>query len=433
LGLAADIKADVDAYIATLPPGTEPDRDVLFQKLYDRVETGGAVIPQWDNTREYDSGDVIYYNALIWVSLQNSNTGNTPSFGSAWWRQEIIPASTQIQNTIINGGMNIWQRGTSFAAVTPGTYSADRWRYGKAGAVVHTISRDTTVPNSNTNYSIKLDVTTADASLAAGDYCYINHRVEGYNFLKYVGKSATLQFWVRDSKTGTHAVSFVNSGADRSYVAEYEIQAADTWEWKQIQIDFDYSGGTWDYTNGLGLRIGFTLAVGSTFQTTAGAWQNGNYLGTANTVNSVDNTSNNFYLSNVKFELGSIATNYHEVDIAKEVERCERYYQKTYNLNTTPGTITVVGSITFKTCQTSTLLYEVQRIFPVRMRNTPLQTWYSPSTGNSGNIRNVGTGADVGVSSDANESEISCGVIVASASVADQSRLIAHLVRNAEL
>lgn len=230
------------------------------------------------------------------------------------------------RNAIINGDMRIAQRGTSFAAVANGDYTIDRWRYYKLGTMVHTITQDSTAP-AQFGYSIKLDCTTADASIATGDYCMIRQLVEGYNFRKFVGQTATLSFWVRAGQTGTMCVAFTNSGADRSYVSEVTINAANTWEKKSVTLDFDYSGGTWDYTNGIGIKIDFMLACGSTFHTTPDAWQTGLYLATSNQTNFCDNTANNVWITGVQLELGSVATDFEFLDIETELAHCQRYYE----------------------------------------------------------------------------------------------------------
>ena len=238
--------------------------------------------------------------------------------------------SKQTQTDIINGGFNVWQRGTSFATIATGVYSADRFVYSKVGLMVHTITRETDVPGTTpfgTNYSLKVDCTTIDASIDAGDFCTVGQKIEGYNFKKYVGGYGTLSFWVKGTKTGVHCVSFRNSVADRSYVAEYVINTTATWEFKTITIPLDYSGGTWDYINGIGLEISWALAVGSTFQTTPDAWQTGDYLGISDQVNACDNTANLFFLAKIKFELGQVATPFVNPVHEQEVGRCMRYYE----------------------------------------------------------------------------------------------------------
>lgn len=235
--------------------------------------------------------------------------------------------------SLINGTFVVWQRGTSFAAAASGTYTADRWFYSKSGAMVHTITQDSSVPTLaqagvKLPYSIKLDVTTADAAIAAGDICTIAQIIEGYNILPLAQREFTLSFWVRDTITGTHCVSFRNSLNDRSYVAEYTISVADTWEYKEIVISASPSAGTWNYISGIGLSLDFALAVGSTYHTTAGAWQTGNFLGTSNIVNSVSSTANNFYLAGIMITPGNrAATSIFIPDVETELSRCQRYYE----------------------------------------------------------------------------------------------------------
>lgn len=231
------------------------------------------------------------------------------------------------KNAIINGNFNVWQRGTGFSSIANNTYTADRFQYAKSGAMVHDVARDTDVPSSvNANYSMKIDCTTADASIGATDLCGIHHRIEGYNFLPFVGKTATLSFWVKATKTGTYCIAFANSGADRSYVAEYTINSASTWEKKTITLTFDYSGGTWDYTNDVGLQMSWILASGSNYQTTADVWQSGNYNKTSNQVNGCDNIDNNFWIAQVQLELGAEATEFEHLPIDQEILMCKRYY-----------------------------------------------------------------------------------------------------------
>lgn len=237
------------------------------------------------------------------------------------------------KNAIINADFDIWQRGTSFAAIANNATSADRFRYSKdTTGAIHTITRDTDVPTTaqagaKINYSFKVDCTTADGAMAAGDTLNLTYPMEGYDFKRFVGQSGTLSFWVKAHKTGIHCVSFQSSGQDRSYVAEYTVSVADTWEYKTVTLTFDYAGGTWDYINGIGLRINWALMEGATYQTVAGAWQNGNYFATANQVNACDSTDNNFWLSHVQFEVGSNATSFEQRPIQEELALCQRYYE----------------------------------------------------------------------------------------------------------
>ena len=233
-------------------------------------------------------------------------------------------------NVIINGDFDIWQRGTSFAAIATGAYHTDRFLYGVVGTAVHTITKDTDVPTfaqsgHNSKSSLKVDCTTADASIAAGDLCNVTYKAEGYDYAPLKEQTITLSFFVKATKVGTYCVAFCNSGADRSYVAEYTINAANTWEKKTVTVALNQAGGTENYTNGTGIRIVFSLSCGSTYQTTANTWQTGNYVATSNQVNATDSTNNNFWLSQVKLELGSVATPFVSRPYGDELRLCKRY------------------------------------------------------------------------------------------------------------
>lgn len=233
------------------------------------------------------------------------------------------------KNKIINGKMEIAQRGTSFAAIASGAYSLDRWKWINTSAAVATASQQTDVPSNNEFYnSLRTAVTTADTSIAAGDFASVEQVIEGSNVRNLIGNTFTLSFWVRSAKTGTHCVSFSNYAGDRSFVSEYTISVANTWEKKTILVSGGLiTAGTWDWTNGGGLIARFSLAAGSTFQTTAGAWQTGNFRATSNQVNVLDTVGNIFAITGVQLEIGAEATIFDHRSVGQELELCQRYYQ----------------------------------------------------------------------------------------------------------
>ena len=226
--------------------------------------------------------------------------------------------------------MDIAQRGTSFAAVADGAYTLDRWRFGNTSAAVVTISQQADVPADNEfQNSLRVAVTTADASIAASDTCFFSQRIEGYNVRDLIGRTFTLNFRVRSSKTGVHCIALRNSGLNRSYVAEYTVSAANTWESKAIPVPSGLiTAGTWDWTNGTGLEACVTLAAGSTFQTTAGAWQTGNFLDTVNQVNCLDTVGNIFAITGVQLEAGPVATPFEHRPYQAELALAQRYYYR---------------------------------------------------------------------------------------------------------
>jgi hypothetical protein len=274
-----------------------------------------------------------------------------------------LSAANRGKNKIINGDFSVWQRGTSFAPI--GDYSADRWKYSRSGVSVHTASRSTDVPTVVEagrlfNYSILIGCTTADVSVAAGDFVILGQRIEGYNFLSIAQRAFKLSFWVKATKTGTYCVAFRNGGLDRSYVVEYTVDASDTWEYKTVNIAASPSAGTWNYTNGIGLQFNFTLMAGSTFQTTADVWQTGDYVATANQVNASDSTSNNFRVTGVQIEAGVDATEFEHKLYSETLADCQRYYWRGL-----PCTV-----LAYPSYATGSLMSWPVK-FPVTMRSAP--------------------------------------------------------------
>ena len=249
-----------------------------------------------------------------------------------------------MRNRIINGEMLIAQRGTSFPALpNPGsTYTLDRWLWSQTGAMVCTLSQSSDTPNDTFQLSLQTDVTTADTSIAASDFAIITQRIEGVNVRDLIGTTFTVSFWVKSPKTGIHCVSFRNVGPgapDRSHVKEYTVATANTWEYKTVTVTGGLiTAGTWDWTNGMGLDLGFTLACGTTFQTTADTWQTGNFIATANQVNVLDNTANDFFITGVQLEPGPVATPFERRPIGTELALCQRYFQKALATHTATTT-----------------------------------------------------------------------------------------------
>lgn len=247
----------------------------------------------------------------------------------------LVPAQgLVVPNLIVDPAIHFWPDGTSFTSIADGTWGPAGLIYRKSGAAVHDLLRSTDVPAVHNmagmaNYSCHLDVTTADTSIAAGDYALIATRIEGYDWKKHLDqRQFTFPFFVKSPKAGTHCLFARNSGNDRSCVMEYTVSVADTWEFKAVTFPASPSAGTWDYTNGRGIEIGWPQYAGSTFQTTAGAWQTGNFYATANQVNCVDSTANNFKIALLGPPLaGAYATPFRSLPHPLEDYRARRYYE----------------------------------------------------------------------------------------------------------
>lgn len=286
--------------------------------------------------------------------------------------QNSYPASG-FKNKIIGGDFttNPWQRGTSFTAPVVGSFSADRWRIAHDTDGVVNILKTADAPTAveagiYTAHCLHVDVTTADTSIAAGQYWHIIQPVEGLNaasfgFGQAGARYVTLSFWHKHTKTGTYCAALRNSAGNRSYVAEYTQAVSDTWEKATITIPVDTTG-TWLYDTGAGVNVGFALAAGTTYQTSANTWVAGLYLATANQVNVLDNVANNFKIALVQLEAGSVATPFESRSVGQELALCQRYYYRF------TGAAAEMCGVGFARATTAAW---INTYFPVPMRATP--------------------------------------------------------------
>ncbi|NBX51738.1 hypothetical protein EBT25_17825, partial [bacterium] len=234
------------------------------------------------------------------------------------------------RNRIINGDMRIDQRNAGASVNTNGSYPVDRFRQDFAGGGVITAQRSTTAPAGFTN-SVSLTVSTADSSIAAGDYYLLQHRIEGFNTADFGFGAAgaatvTMSFWARSSVTGTYGAALHNDNDTRAYVFTYTINAVNTWEYKTITIAGDTTG-TWSTGNTTGISIIFDFGSGTNFNGTAGTWAGSNVFRTSGCVNWIANSGATFYITGVQLEPGTVATLFERIDYSESLRRCQRYYQ----------------------------------------------------------------------------------------------------------
>jgi len=305
---------------------------------------------------------------------------------------EKLVADVNFRNLIINGDMSIAQRSTSVSSITSGGYKTlDRFNIDINSAGTWTMSQSTTVPSGQGfATSLKMDCTTADASLSASDYLIVRTLLEGQNLqqLKFGTSSAeslTLSFWVRSNKTGTYAVWFYADVGNKSFSKTYTIDSADTWEKKTITINGD-TASSFSNNNSIGLRINWYLAAGTTY--TSGTlptdWQtDSNGDRAVGQVNLADNTANEWYITGVQLEVGTSASDFEFLPYDVNLQRCQRYFEQTYAMGTATGTATGSGSsrVSGTTDASSNITYN--QPFRVVKRANPTITTYNGS-GTSG-------------------------------------------------
>ncbi len=310
--------------------------------------------------------------------------GNAPTTDNMSVPKKYVDQTSMPFNLIIGGDFsnNPWQRGTSFTSVATNTYTADRWQHQKTGTGICDISQAADAPTAAqagylSSHSLLVTVTTADASIAATDQYIIRQPIEGYNFSTIAQNPFVVSFWVKSSLTGIYCIAMRNSANDRSYVAEYTISSANTWQYVSIPVLSSPSGGTWNYVNGKGIDVVFSLAIGSNFNTTQGAWQTGNFLSTSNQVNFFGTNGNTFQIDLVQVQGGSYATGFQKRTAMQELQLCMRYYEKTYTQGVNPATNSAVGSYNISNSAAVAGALDSGLRFKVPKRSAPTMTLYS--------------------------------------------------------
>lgn len=269
----------------------------------------------------------IQANAILDASGGNTTTinGVTPNTDSVRGR-----------NLIINGAMNVAQRGTSATVGPNGTgenyTTLDRWNNAlNHGTAVTTFSQSTDAP-SGFGYSLKYEVTTAQSSLASSDFWLLNQRFEGQD-LQGIGKGTsdakqlTLSFWVKATKTGTNNVELTDNDNNRFTTKQFTVNASNTWEYKTLVFDADTTGA-FDNDNASSLNVQWWISAGTN-------WTSGSVTSWASEVasnrapgqvNNLDTVGNVFQLTGVKLEVGSVATEFDHRSYGEELALCQRYY-----------------------------------------------------------------------------------------------------------
>jgi hypothetical protein len=244
-----------------------------------------------------------------------------------------LPAASSpyvLKNRIINGDMRIDQRNAG-ASVTAGAgsgYTVDRWAYAADAASKFSIQQSSTAP---TGFSYSVLLTSLSAYTPTSSQAFqFRQAIEGYNMADWAwgtanAKTVTLSFWVRSSLTGNFGGSIVNDSENRCYAFSYTISAANTWEQKSITIAGP-TDGTWGSTNGTGLRLVFSVGMGSTFTGTANTWNTSTIFQPTGSTNLVSTNGATLYISGVQLEQNTSATPFERRLYNQELANCQRYF-----------------------------------------------------------------------------------------------------------
>ena len=267
-----------------------------------------------------DTNTLWLYNGSSWVNVLGSDIGEQ---------------ALSNRNVIINGAMQVAQRGTSTASITGiGYNTADRWNTSIITQGTWTQSVEADAPTgSGFRNSLKMLCTTADASPAAGDQLRVDTFLEGQNIQVFrkgtaSAKSFALSFWVKSNTTGTYICNLIDADNTRSVSASYTISASGTWEQKTIIFPADTTGA-FDNDNAVSLRCIWWLGAGSnaTSGTLNTTWASNVEANRAVGQTNLASAINNYWqITGVQLEAGAVATPFEFEDYGVTLRKCQRYY-----------------------------------------------------------------------------------------------------------
>ena len=295
---------------------------------------------------------------------------------------------TGFKNRIINGAMMIDQRNAG-ASVTPanGGFGVDRWKATLTQASKFSMQQSSVAPSGFVN---SLLITSLSAySVLTGDAFDVEQPIEAFN-VSDLGwgasgaQTVTVSFWVRSSLTGTFGGALLNSAANYSYPFSYTINAANTWELKTVTISGP-TAGTWASGNSTGISVRFSLGCGATYSGTAGSWSANTYIQPTGATSVVGTNGATFYITGVQLEKGSSATSFDYRPYGTELALCQRYYEKSYDIGVTPGSVDEITA-DWGVASSDTSLFLTGNKFKVTKRASPTMTFYNTATGASGSF-----------------------------------------------
>ena len=298
------------------------------------------------------------------------------------------------RNLMINGGMQVAQRGTSFTSIggTAGVYSIDRFRYGftmNSGRL--TITQSTDSPNGFAN-SFKVDITTAESSLNAASGAAISQFFEGQDVQQFKkgtsdAEQYTLSFHVKSNVTGTYIVELFDQDNTRQVSKSYTIDSANTWEKKTLIFPADTTGA-FDNDNALSFIAQWFLASGTnrTSGTLNTSWASSTDANRAvGQTNLFSSTDNEWYITGVQLEVGSVATPFEHRSFGEELQLCQRYFCKTFQYAQAPAQnpTNKLNAISGPAASNSAYDNILQWWMTVKLRAAPTVTTFNPYASNA--------------------------------------------------
>ena len=305
------------------------------------------------------------------------------------------------RNIVINGEMKVAQRSTSETGLgaAVGYFTLDRWMMDSAASAGrYTMAQVADGPAGFAN-CLKLTTTTADTSIAAGEFLTLQTRFEGQDLqqLKKGTASAeqvTVSFWVKGNAAALYVCELFDGDNSRSITQSFAV----TTDWNRIELTFAAdTSDPLDDDNATSLYLIFWLHAGSNFTSgtfAVNTWAdrvNANRAAVDDLTSIFDATSRTLSITGVQMEIGSTATEFEHRSFGEEYDLCKRYYYQSYDLGVAAGTTSNAGSIMLHTYSTgNSFRYNI--IFSPPMRTGATMVFYNVEDGTAGEMGIEGAG-----------------------------------------
>jgi len=278
------------------------------------------------------------------------------------------------RNIIINGAMQVAQRGTSSTGLgaSDGYYTVDRFGLNFSSTSARlTMTQDSPTDLNGFTKALKLDCTTADTNIGSGEYIQLHYRIEGQDLQQLKkgtsdAEKITVSFYVKGNASATYTCEIEDVDNNRYNSQEFSV----TTSWTKVTLTYNAdTTGVLDNDNGQSMAINFWLHVGSNF--TSGTHTDNVWHTTAtqrvgdNQTSFADSTDRTFFITGIQMEVGSQATPFEHRSFDEELALCQRYYSE---LNNSGGAEKYIGMMQ---PYSTSAIYGIIQQYPKYMRTEP--------------------------------------------------------------
>jgi hypothetical protein len=284
------------------------------------------------------------------------------------------------RNQLINGDFRFAQRGSNFAVAASGRYGLDRWFMSGTGSQIGSAQMSTGgtgIPNTLQSRPKNAMQVTVNSVAGANNNALMVQRIEDVSTL--AGGKATFSGWVWGNVTTTISVGLYQSFGTTGASAIVKVNA------QKINV----VANQWNYVT---LTFDIPHVVGKTITANNCLWLNlwldagANYDG-AGDAGGIGQKSGTYWFTQLQLEAGANATPFEFRRDAVELTLCQRYYEKSPDIDVLPSAANYFGRFCIGMSSVTGSQIFVGVPFKTTKRNTPsIAVWSSTNTPTVGMI-----------------------------------------------